>query len=121
MNFSRFSDCPYLELIGDGFCNDETNNENCNYDDGDCCGPEVDKKYCADCICHEDMEKVATFQTRSIDGLHANEEGSYHGLKDVSTSDFLTSRFNHGPFNPRFFNHGVEKFMVEKFGVEGCG
>ena len=37
-----FSDCNNLtliDLIEDGFCNDETNNADCNYDGGDCCGP----------------------------------------------------------------------------------
>jgi hypothetical protein len=34
-------------LVGNGFCNDETNNVNCNYDGGDCC---VDS--CAECACH---------------------------------------------------------------------
>ena len=67
--------CAYLHLIGNGFCNDEANTADCNYDGGDCCGPEVDKKYCADCICHEDMENNTAFQTRSINDLHAKEEG----------------------------------------------
>ena len=33
-----FLDCSAnVTLIGDGFCNDETNNADCNYDGGDCC------------------------------------------------------------------------------------
>ena len=24
-------------FVGDGFCDDETNNEDCNFDGGDCC------------------------------------------------------------------------------------
>ena len=37
--------------IGDGICDDQTNNEDCNYDGGDCCieNPNVD--YCNDCEC----------------------------------------------------------------------
>ena len=49
--FLWFLDCSYLELIGDGFCNDETNNENCNYDGGDCC-VNVNTDHCSECKCY---------------------------------------------------------------------
>ena len=39
--------------VGDGFCNDATNNEECNYDGGDCCGFCVIKDYCSECECLE--------------------------------------------------------------------
>ena len=38
-------------MVGDGFCNDEANHLECNYDGGDCCGPCVVKQYCSDCEC----------------------------------------------------------------------
>ena len=38
-------------LVGNGFCNDLTNNDNCNFDGGDCCGPCINTKYCQDCQC----------------------------------------------------------------------
>ena len=38
-------------LVGDGFCNDETNNAACNYDGGDCCGSCINTKYCKNCTC----------------------------------------------------------------------
>ena len=31
-------DCIQPDVVGDGYCNDETNNPECNYDSGDCCG-----------------------------------------------------------------------------------
>ena len=37
--------CPNPNMVGDGICNDETNNLECNYDGGDCCGPAVSCKY----------------------------------------------------------------------------
>ena len=52
LNFSWFSDCSHLELIGDGFCNDKTNNANCNYDGGDCCGYNINTDFCSDCKCY---------------------------------------------------------------------
>ena len=38
-------------LVGNGYCQDEINNENCNYDGGDCCGECVITDYCKDCQC----------------------------------------------------------------------
>ena len=37
-------------MIGNGYCNDETNNGNCNFDGGDCC-VNVNTDYCSECSC----------------------------------------------------------------------
>jgi len=37
--------------IGDGYCDDGANNLDCNFDGGDCCGPNVITNYCAECEC----------------------------------------------------------------------
>ena len=42
---------PYLELIGDGFCNDITNVPECRYDGGDCCGDNINTSLCSECQC----------------------------------------------------------------------
>ena len=48
------SDCSVsLELIGNGFCNDDANNVGCNFDNGDCCGSDVHEGYCSECMCYE--------------------------------------------------------------------
>ena len=38
-------DCDNVALVGNGFCNDETNIADCNYDGGDCCGPDISCKW----------------------------------------------------------------------------
>ena len=38
-------------MVGDGFCNDESNNHVCNYDGGDCC-LNINTDYCSECICY---------------------------------------------------------------------
>ncbi len=52
MNFE--GTCPYG---GDGWCHGPNNNEECNYDDGDCCLESANMcGYCEDnydCLCHE--------------------------------------------------------------------
>ena len=45
------SDCQYSTLIKNGICNDESNNEDCNYDGGDCCGVCITKDHCSEGAC----------------------------------------------------------------------
>jgi len=49
-----FIGCLYDFWIGDGYCDDDNNFFDCNYDGGDCCGPDVNTQYCYECICMED-------------------------------------------------------------------
>ena len=44
--------CDNVALVGNGFCNDETNNADCNYDGGDCCVVNANTTHCSDCACH---------------------------------------------------------------------
>ena len=37
--------------MGDGFCHDVLNIEECNYDKGDCCGSVVHTNACKECKC----------------------------------------------------------------------
>ena len=39
-------------MVVNGVCNDQTNNADCNYDDGDCCGVNSNTTYCSECACH---------------------------------------------------------------------
>ena len=45
--------CGWQSLVGDGYCDDELNNQECNYnyDGGDCCGSNVNTQYCSECVC----------------------------------------------------------------------
>ena len=40
-----------LDWMNDGFCDDINNNVACEFDDRDCCGMHVDKRYCLECKC----------------------------------------------------------------------
>ena len=44
--------CANFALVGNGFCNDETNNPECNYDGGDCCAMNANTNSCSECNCH---------------------------------------------------------------------
>ena len=41
----QLSGCDNVVLVGNGFCNNETNIAACNYDSGECCGPDVSCKW----------------------------------------------------------------------------
>ena len=43
--------CAALQWKGDTWCDDENNTEGCEWDGGDCCGPDVKTKYCEKCEC----------------------------------------------------------------------
>ena len=38
-------------MVSNGFCNDETNNPDCNYDGGDCCVVDANTSVCSECAC----------------------------------------------------------------------
>ena len=48
---TNHGECPNPAWIGDGYCDDVTNNQYCNYDGGDCCGSAINTQYCSECQC----------------------------------------------------------------------
>ena len=50
--------CPYMSILGDGYCDDEANIAECLYDSGDCCYYENDRTLCEDCFCYVDQKKM---------------------------------------------------------------
>ena len=51
--------CAFLEVTGDGYCDDATNIPICEFDKGDCCLPIVKTDYCVECQC---LGRSFTFQ-----------------------------------------------------------
>ena len=50
-----FTDCmPWL--IHDELCDDQNNNEECDWDGFDCCLENVNTYFCIKCLCHLDDE-----------------------------------------------------------------
>ena len=48
--------CGSPNWKGDGFCDDDNNNDKCEYDGGDCCGDDVKENYCSICACLDPKE-----------------------------------------------------------------
>ncbi len=50
-------------LIGDGVCDEVTNNEQCLFDRGDCCRQDAEsRKYCSSCLCNSVGENLTQCQ-----------------------------------------------------------
>ena len=67
ISFSSALGCAFLEVTGDGYCDDATNIPICEFDGGDCCLPNVHTDYCVECQCLDpDHEASAITSTASI-------------------------------------------------------
>ena len=51
--FASTDGCGSPQYANDRWCDDENNNIGCNWDDGACCGDNVDKEFCTLCECHD--------------------------------------------------------------------
>ena len=45
--------CPDPDYKGDTECDDQNNVESCEWDGGDCCGPNVNSNFCDECACKD--------------------------------------------------------------------
>ena len=63
-----------VTLVGNGFCNDEVNHADCNFDFGECC-VNINMDQCSDCTCHHQENCVAGF-TPSVVGDGFCNDGS---------------------------------------------
>ena len=69
------------ERLGDNFCDDDANNEACEYDKGDCClSDENSLRFCTECLCKE-PGKETVGRTRIRDSPSSTEEPPT-GFKD---------------------------------------
>ena len=69
------SACPQAENIADGYCDDPTNIESCNYDGGDCCNKNSVYVYCKECTCHPDAPQSPDDQSESLEENDENPIG----------------------------------------------
>ena len=59
-------------LVGDGYCHDEVNNLEYNYDGGDCCLPPLNLDHCSSCICQH--ESCADGTNPLVENGYCNDE-----------------------------------------------
>ena len=61
-------------MIGNGYCNDEPNNADCNYDGGDCCKLIFNLDHCTECICHHQVTCVGGVNHEWVNNGICNDE-----------------------------------------------
>ena len=106
---SHCIDCPQHTLIGDGYCNDETNNPGCSFDGGDCCGPCINTDFCINCSCLSNVIGSAAVPNALIGNGYCNDELNTPGCNfdggdccdhcelitvSLNISEFLQSNIN---------------------------
>ena len=57
--------CADPDKKGNGWCNDENNTPECDYDGGDCCGCDVRAQRCTECLCKEPNIQCPTEDCRA--------------------------------------------------------
>ena len=56
-----YDNCINPHYVGDSFCDDITNNQECNFDGGDCCGSNVITSTCTECQCLSDGAMIGKY------------------------------------------------------------
>jgi hypothetical protein len=108
-------------LVGNGFCNDQTNIAACNYDGGDCCGSCVNTAYCSSCDCLSGLTSVGMTNPLVGDGVcndgTNNAECDYDGgdccLINVNTEscsecNCLASGIITSPGFPGYYDNNLD-------------
>ena len=85
----------YHPLVGNGFCNDDTNIAGC-YDGGDCCGYDVNSEQCAECTCfHQETCEAGVTHIYVGDGVCNDEtniaECNYDGGDCCSNPELVAN------------------------------
>ena len=74
LNYGDLNCDAHMEVIGNGVCNDEANNEGCIYDGGDCCLPNTNSDQCTECICHHQETCATGFNHPLVRDGHCQDE-----------------------------------------------
>ena len=89
-------ECEKPQWIGDGYCDDKNNYAQCDYDAGDCCGPNVNTLFCSSCICHKPKPKKGIF--------HILATSMYKKIgKKIGKKNWKKIKFFFSIFFPIFF------------------
>ena len=88
------TNCKVEPLVGDGYCDDEANNVECDYDLDDCCQAESDRSSCTNCTCWIDNDQLELIKAdfcqkqNPLGALYLDLGDGYCDL-DLNTKEYL--------------------------------
>ena len=91
-----FDSCADKGDVGDGYCDDNSNNADCEFDGGDCCLDTVITDYCTECICHAPAYPE-TAQEKFFEFLDAFD-GPFHIIEQSIIGDVKATYKKIKPF-----------------------
>ena len=110
--------CQYLSLIGDNYCDDEANTEECLYDLGDCCSVANDRSQCEDCFCFvpnlnsSEPRCAETWATLKLGDWvcdpSLNNPENFFDLGDCCFENITTCAINGDTVKPQYLSDFVE-------------
>ena len=85
----------FCAIVGDGICNDETNNVECSFDGGDCCNSDANMDSCTSCVCF--LEETCLAGVHPLVGNEfCNDETN---IKECDYDDFECCGFHSSSYN----------------------
>ena len=94
--------CPIIDLLGDGYCDDQALTEACAYDYNDCCSMEKDRSLCENCSCILDESEInelikdqcsdgelAIYFGEGVCDLHYNSPKFFFDVGDCCLDDVI--------------------------------
>ena len=95
-NSTLYLYCIRPTWLNDGYCDEECNHPDFDYDGGDCCLDIVNNAKCIDCYCYEDC---SIHQLRFIDGIDLQSEVDCYEHSDHDWNSCPYSWLNDGVCN----------------------
>ena len=113
------SGCGSPQWQGDGYCDDDNNNEACEWDGGDCCGNHVDTTYCSACKCLDPTTTPTTTSTTTPTATTCGQVCWVQGQCDKLGCGHCMATHRCGP-KPITPNHGGEPECEDIWNTKIC-
>ena len=118
--------CGNPQWKDDDHCDDANNNCGCDWDGGDCCGPDVNTDYCTECECLDPSAEYTTttnspsnISSYSPNNISCNDEGTlkvascnlcpyelYIFAHDYNDNDYDQENFEQNPMLQQLYCKG---------------
>ena len=99
--------CQLPDIVGDGYCDDETNTFICGFDGGDCCGDNIIAGNCHQCMCLSKLTKESKVKVQTA-------------IVNFNNQTFSDHCANHNLFHCDHHNHGTSRWPMCPMCAKRC-